>query len=190
MTDLFAPFELPNGKILKNRLIKSAMSDSLGDGRGTPTPEQNNLYSLWAQGGVAASIIGEVQGTPHYPERPGNLVIHDRSDLAKFQSLAKAGSLNNTQLWAQLGHGGALSYEAVSSPKGPSALDLDGLVCGEMSVDEIKSLPAEFAKTARTLQRSGFGGVQIHAAHGFLLNQFLSPLFNRRTDRYGGPLSP
>lgn len=79
---LFKPLRLPCGVILKNRIRKSAMSDSLGDGTGHPTDEQNRLYQRWATGGVAVSIIGEVQATSNYAEKPGNLVLNAASDLA------------------------------------------------------------------------------------------------------------
>lgn len=186
---LFQPLTLPCGVSLKNRIIKSAMSDSLGDGTGHPTSEQNSLYARWALGGVAAAIVGEVQGVPGYAEKPGNLVLNEHSDLSRFCELADAGSANGTLLWLQLGHAGALSYTPTSQPKGPSALDLPGLNCAEMSVAEIQSLPLAFAQTAKLAQQAGFGGVQLHAAHGFLLSQFLSPLFNHRKDDYGGALA-
>jgi len=186
---LFQPLRLPCGAILKNRIVKSAMSDSLGDGTGHPTSEQINLYRRWAEGGVAVSIIGEVQGTGSYAEKPGNLVLNDASDLQRFRELAHQGGENGTQLWLQLGHAGALAYAPTSAPKGPSALDLPGLRCEALTADEIRQLPTEFARTARLAQQTGFGGVQIHAAHGFLLSQFLSPLFNTRTDAYGGPVA-
>lgn len=186
---LFEPLQLPCGVILKNRLAKSAMSDSLGDGTGHPTAEQNTLYRRWAEGGLAISIIGEVQGTAGYAEKPGNLVLNEASDLDRFGELARQGSESGTQLWLQLGHAGALAYAPTSRPKGPSALDLPGLCCAEMTLDEIHRVPSEFAKTAELAQRAGFGGVQIHAAHGFLLSQFLSPLFNKRSDEYGGSIA-
>ena len=185
---LFNPLKLPCGVILKNRIVKSAMSDSLGDGTGHPTPEQNRLYQRWAEGGLAAAIIGEVQGSAGYAEKPGNLVLDEASDLARFRALAQQGSENDTLLWLQLGHAGALAYSPTSDPKGPSALDLPGLSCAEMPLAEIRQLPSAFAKTARRAQQAGFGGVQIHAAHGFLLSQFLSPLFNQRSDEYGGAI--
>ena len=186
---LFKPLKLPCGVILKNRIGKSAMSDSLGDGTGHPTNEQNRLYQRWATGGVAVSIIGEVQATSNYAEKPGNLVLNTASDLAKFRKLAEHGGENDMQLWLQLGHAGALSYVPTSRPKGPSDLDLPGLHCVALSLDEIHQLPSEFANTAKLAQQAGFGGVQIHAAHGFLLSQFLSPLFNKRSDEYGGTIA-
>lgn len=185
---LFTPFDLPNGTRLKNRLIKSAMSDSLGDGRGDPTPAQIRLYERWAAGGVAASIIGEVQGDPRYPEKPGNLVLDHRSGTEAFKELAASGTAEDGQLWVQLGHAGALSHRPVSTPKGPSALDLPDLQSDGLTVSEIKEIPQRFARTAKLAQDLGFGGAEIHAAHGFLLSQFLSPLFNHRTDAYGGSI--
>jgi len=165
------------------------MSDSLGDGTGHPTAEQIRLYQRWAEGGLAVSIIGEVQGNADYAEKPGNLVLNEASGLDRFRELAERGGANGTQLWLQLGHAGAIAYPPTSDPKGPSALDLPGLRCAELTIDEIHQLPSEFAGTARLARRAGFGGVQIHAAHGFLLSQFLSPLFNKRSDEYGGAIA-
>ncbi|WP_336232932.1 oxidoreductase [Thalassospira sp. CH_XMU1458] len=186
---LFRPLELPNGVILKNRIAKSAMSDSLGDGTGHPTKAQNRLYRRWAEGGVGVSIIGEVQAQPGYAEKPGNLVLDDNADLDRFRTLARQGSVKGSNLWLQLGHAGALAYAPTSTPKGPSALDLPDLKCAALTDDEIRKIPAQFARTAKLAEHAGFGGVQIHAAHGFLLSQFLSPLFNKRCDDYGGPIA-
>jgi len=80
-------------------------------------------------------------------------------------------------------------YPPISDPKGPSALDLPGLTCAALTLDEVRALPSEFSRTARLAKEVGFGGVQVHAAHGFLLSQFLSPLFNRRDDDYGGSIA-
>lgn len=189
MRTLFEPLLLPCGVTLRNRIAKSAMSDSLGDGTGHPTAEQKRLYQRWAAGGLALSIIGEVQLTAGYAENPGNLVLNEASDLDRFRALARQGGENGTQLWLQLGHAGALAYAPTSKPKGPSALDLPGLRCAEISLDEMHALPSAYARTARLAREVGFGGVQIHAGHGFLLSQFLSPLFNRRSDAYGGPVA-
>ncbi|MEQ8482070.1 MAG: oxidoreductase [Hoeflea sp.] len=185
---LGAPLVLPCGVVLKNRILKSAMSDSLGDGAGNPSAAQVALYRRWAEGGAAVSIIGEVQGDPHALEKPGNLVLADDSDTALFARLTKAGTANGAGLWAQLGHAGALSYAPLGRPRGPSALELDGLICAELSADEIDQVPVLLADTAKKAKALGFTGVQVHAAHGFLLSQFLSPLFNRRSDRWGGSL--
>jgi len=165
------------------------MSDSLGDGCGNPTNAQIRLYERWAEGGLAVSIIGEVQGNPDFAEKPGNLVLAPGAELDRFELLAKRGTVDGAQLWLQLGHAGAMAHPPISNPKGPSAIDIPGLTCAELSRDEIQNLPSEFARTAGMAKNAGFGGVQIHAAHGFLLSQFLSPLFNRREDAYGGDIT-
>ena len=188
MQSLINPLTLPCGVILKNRLAKSAMSDSLADGKGNPSDAQIHLYHRWAKGGGALSIIGEVQGRPEYLEAPGNLVLNGTAQKAKFQALAKAADVDGHQLWLQLGHAGALSHEHLGKRRGPSKLDLPALHCDALSRDEIAQLPNEMAATAQRAQALGFGGVQVHAGHGFLFSQFLSPLFNQRTDPYGGTI--
>lgn len=179
-------FELPCGVVLKNRLIKSAMSDSLGDGAGGVTTEQIRLYERWANGGAALSIIGEVQVDHRYPEKPGNLVIDGHADEARLNQLANAGTRNNAHIWPQLGHAGALAHGPISAPAGPSALAVDDLHCRALTMAEIEELPLVYAAAAQRAKRCGFSGVEVHAGHGFLLSQFLSPLFNHRHDRYGG----
>lgn len=165
------------------------MSDSLGDGEGNPTDTQVRLYERWAQGGVAASIIGEVQGLADAAEKPGNLVLRADSDITRFEALAKRGTAAEAKLWLQLGHAGAMAHPPISRPRGPSALNIPGLRCEALTLDEIQAIPGEFARTADLAEQLGYGGVQIHAAHGFLLSQFLSPLFNKRSDAYGGSLA-
>jgi 2,4-dienoyl-CoA reductase-like NADH-dependent reductase (Old Yellow Enzyme family) len=180
--------ELPCGAILKNRLTKSPMSDSLGNGEGDPTEAQIRLYERWAEGGAALSIIGEVQGNSRYPEKPGNLVFGPKSNQQALRSLASRAVIEGAHLWPQLGHAGALSHLPISQPKGPSVLNLDGLQCASMTINEVQELPSIYAKTALLAKSTGFSGVLIHAGHGFLLNQFLSPLFNHRKDGYGGSI--
>ena len=180
--------ELPCGAELKNRLVKSAMSDSLADGEGNPTEAQIRLYERWAKGGVALSIIGEVQGDPRFPEKPGNLVFSADSDLLTLQALARRASVEGAHIWPQLGHAGALSHSAISRPTGPSALQIGDFACAGMSVSDVEQLPQLYARAAMLAKEVGFTGVQIHAGHGFLLSQFLSPLFNRRNDQYGGSI--
>lgn len=185
---LSAPLELRCGIVLKNRLVKAAMSDSLGDGAGNPTEDQIELYRRWSAGGSALSIIGEVQVDHRYPEKPGNLVLGPGADDALLARLANAGSADNAPVWPQLGHAGALAHLPISRPAGPSALNLEGLQCDGLTLSEVEALPTAYASAAAQAQTAGFNGIQIHAGHGFLLSQFLSPLFNHRSDRYGGAI--
>jgi 2,4-dienoyl-CoA reductase-like NADH-dependent reductase (Old Yellow Enzyme family) len=180
--------ELPCGAILRNRLAKSPMSDSLGDGEGNPTEAQIRLYEKWAEGGVALSFVGEVQGDSRFPEKPGNLVLGANSNQKILELFTSRAVIEGAHLWTQIGHAGALSYLPISRPKGPSALDIEGLQCAGMSTDDIQKLPPMYARTALQAKTADFSGVHIHAGHGFLLSQFLSPLFNRRNDEYGGSI--
>ncbi len=181
--------QLPCGVRLKNRLIKAAMSDSLGDGEGNATQSQIRLYERWAEGGAALALIGEVQTSPHYPEKPGNLMFTQGANTKALRSLAASGSKNGAHIWPQLGHAGALSHKPVSIPKGPSPLNVEGLSCEGMTRAEIGKLPGAYARAAVLAKDAGFGGVQVHAGHGFLFSQFLSPLFNHRSDSYGGSVA-
>ena len=185
---LAAPLELPCGVVLKNRLAKAAMSDSLGDGAGRATDEQVELYRRWSAGGAALSLIGEVQVDYRYPEKPENLVLWPGADDARLGRLADAGSAHGSRIWPQLGHAGALAHRPISRPAGPSACDIEGLRCDALTPSEVDALPLVYARAAAHARVVGFEGVQIHAGHGFLLSQFLSPLFNRRSDRYGGSI--
>lgn len=164
------------------------MSDSLANGEGDSTEAQARLYERWASGGIGLSIVGEVQGDFRYPEKPGNLVLGESSNQQALHSLASRATINNSHLWAQLGHAGALSHQPISLPVGPSALDVGSIKCRGLTVNEVRELPDMFAKSAVFAKTAGFSGIQIHAAHGFLLSQFLSPLFNQRTDGYGGSI--
>lgn len=179
---------LPCGAILKNRLAKSPMSDSLGDGEGNPTEAQIRLYERWAEGEIGISFIGEVQIDPRFPEKPGNLVLGKQSSTKILKQLTSRATINGAHLWAQLGHAGALSHLPISKPKGPSALDINGLTCAGMTIENIQELIPMYARAALNAKKMGFSGVHIHAGHGFLLSQFLSPLFNHRTDEYGGSI--
>ena len=185
---LRSSLELPCGATLKNRLAKSPMSDSLGGGAGNPTEAQVRLYEKWAEGGVAVSFIGEVQGDPRFPEKPGNLVLGEHSNTKLLRSLTNRALIAGAHLWPQIGHAGALSHLPIGQPKGPSALNVEGLKCAGLGIGEIQQLPDMYARTALHAKTVGFSGVLIHAGHGFLLSQFLSPLFNHRTDGYGGSI--
>ena len=161
VNSLSRSLELPCGAVLKNRLAKSPMSDSLGDGRGNPTDAQIRLYERWAEGGVALSIIGEVQGDPRYPEKPGNLVLGEFSNQRLLRSFSSRATVNGAHLWPQLGHAGALAHPPISDPKGPSALNVDGLQCSGMTPGEVQELPEIYSKAASYAKSSGFTGVHI-----------------------------
>ena len=164
------------------------MSDSLGDGQGGPTDRQLRLYERWLDGGAALAIVGEVQVDARYPEKPGNLVLDASASASALRGLAGLSQGDRGHIWPQLGHAGALAHRPISDPAGPSALNVEGLTCSELSRVAIEELPETYARAACRALDAGFTGVEVHAGHGFLLSQFLSPLFNHRIDRYGGPI--
>lgn len=197
MTELAEPLTLPCGVTIPNRLAKAAMTEGLATVAGVPTPALERLYGLWSDGGAGLLITGNVQIDGDHLERPGNVIIEGEPDATLRSALARwatASLRNGNQTWVQLSHAGRQTQKKVNPhPKAPSAVAL-GLPGGQfaepepLTEDEIGDIVARFAIAARAVQQAGFTGVQIHAAHGYLLSQFLSPRSNLRTDHYGGSL--
>ncbi len=186
---------LKAGTTIKNRLFKSAMSEQLGDNTHAPTAKLVRLYHTWAHGGVGLSVTGNVMVDRSALGEPKNVVIDRASDPDRFRAWAAAGKQNNTQIWMQLNHPGKQSPSFLSPrPVAPSAVPLEGGMSKafstprELSEPEILAIIEKFARSAALAKEFGFTGVQIHGAHGYLISQFLSPLHNRRSDDWGGPL--
>jgi 2,4-dienoyl-CoA reductase-like NADH-dependent reductase (Old Yellow Enzyme family) len=190
-------FKLPCGVSLTNRIAKGAMTEGLATAAGLPTPELERLYRIWSEGGSGMLLTGNVQIDRHHLERPGNVII-DRAPDAEMQAAlarwAKAGTVAGNQLWMQISHAGRQTPALINkTPKAPSAVKV-GLPGGQfgapvaLTEDEIVDLIGRFATTAEAARVAGFTGVQIHAAHGYLLSSFLSPRANVRTDGWGGSL--
>ena len=191
------PLTLPCGKTLPNRLCKAAMTEGLATAAGVPTEALNRLYGLWSDGGAGILLSGNVQIDRHHLERPGNVIVDTEPDTEMRQALQKwaaAGTRNGNEFWVQISHGGRQTPKAVNAhPKAPSAvkLGLPGGQFGEpvaMTESDIEEVIAGFARCARVMRETGFTGVQIHAAHGYLLSEFLSPRSNQRSDSWGGSL--
>ncbi len=197
-TDLRSPLALPCGATLPNRIAKAAMTEGLATADGRPTPELERLYGLWSDGGAGLLLSGNVIVDRDHLERPGNVVIHGEPDADRAERLAswaRAATRGGNHFWAQLSHGGRQVMKLVNPhPKAPSAvkLGLPGGQFGEpvaLEVAEIDELVERFAVAAEAVKVAGFTGVQVHAAHGYLLSSFLSPRANRREDEYGGSLA-
>jgi 2,4-dienoyl-CoA reductase-like NADH-dependent reductase (Old Yellow Enzyme family) len=191
------PLTLPCGSTIPNRLAKAAMTEGLADTSGRPTPDLDRLYSIWSNGGAGLHISGNVHIDADHLERPGNVIINREPDeemRAALNRWTTAATRNGNQFWAQISHAGRQTMKAVNPrPKAPSAVKL-GLPGGQFGVPvpleeaEILSLIGRFGQAARICKDTGFTGVQIHAAHGYLISQFLSPRSNLRDDRWGGIL--
>ena len=192
---LGAPLALPCGATIPNRFMKSAMSEALSTTSHGPSEGLARLYGVWAEGGVGLSVTGNVMIDRRAVSEPQNVVIEDERDLDGLRAWAQAGTALGGQLWMQINHPGKQSPIFVSKePVAPSAVPLGaGLERAfatprELSDDEILDLIERFGRAAGVAKKAGFTGVQIHAAHGYLVSQFLSPHHNRRTDRWGGTL--
>ncbi|MCP5335424.1 MAG: NADH:flavin oxidoreductase/NADH oxidase family protein [Oceanospirillaceae bacterium] len=187
------PLTLPNGHVLKNRICKAAMTEGLADKNDNATERHITLYKTWAEGGAALLISGNIMVDKRYLERSGNVVAEDESGLAQLSAWASAVGNAGSQLWAQISHPGRQCPRLANlHPLAPSEVQLN--MVGNFgrpraaSEAEIQNIIRRFARTAAIVKKAGFHGVQIHAAHGYLISQFLSPLTNLRDDQWGGPL--
>ncbi len=197
MTTITAPVTLPCGVTLANRLVKAAMTEGLADAYNRATARHVRLYETWARSGVGLHLTGNVQIDRRHLERPGNVAIvgpQSPEQLAALKAWASAVTRTGAQIWMQISHAGRQTPKAVNAtPDAPSAvpLRLPGGNFGKpkpLSEPAILDLIARYAFVARTARDCGFGGVQIHAAHGYLISQFLSPISNQRRDALGGSL--
>ena len=188
---------LPCGAEIPNRLCKAAMTEGLADPSGAATEALARLYGIWSDGGAGLLLSGNVQIDGDHLERPGNVIVDaepDESARHALEAWARAGTRAGNHFWAQISHAGRQCQKIVNPrPKAPSAvkLGLPGGQFGEpepMSEDDIEAVITGFARCAKVLVDAGFTGVQLHAAHGYLLSQFLSPRCNQRADQWGGPL--
>ena len=191
------PLSLASGLTVPNRLVKAAMTEGLADPQNRATAKHAVLYKTWAEGGVGLQLTGNVQISRRHLERPGNIVIEGpqsneaRAGLAAYAEAAKSAG---GKVVMQLSHAGRQTPKTVNdAPAAPSsvALKMPGGVFGDprpMTDEEIGAVIAGFAHAATVARETGFDGVQIHAAHGYLVSQFLSPLSNLRTDDWGGSL--
>ena len=199
MTTIFnKTISLPCGAVLSNRFAKAAMTEGLAGRLGVPGEELCRLYEIWSDGGAGMLLSGNIMVDRHHLERPGNVVIDRLPDLEMRQALkrwASSATRKGNHFWAQISHAGRQTQKMVNAkPKAPSAvkLALPGGQFGEpveLNCGEIEDIISRFGICAAAVKEAGFTGVQVHAAHGYLLSQFLSPRSNRRTDEFGGALA-
>jgi 2,4-dienoyl-CoA reductase-like NADH-dependent reductase (Old Yellow Enzyme family) len=189
---LAKPLALPCGAVLPNRIAKSAMSEQLATRDGRPTPKLHRLYATWAQGGAGLLITGNVMIDRRALTEPGNVILDDDRATEAYRAWAGAAHAHGAKIWMQINHPGRVATVPFNRrPVAPSASrePVPGYNLRkprELTGQQIQQLIAAYASTAARGVAAGFDGIQIHAAHGYLLSQFLSPLANQRTDEYGG----
>ena len=192
---LFTPITLPNGTTIKNRFFKSAMSEGMGTRDFQPKKNIATLYKHWAEGGTGLIITGNIMVDPKGTAEPGNIVFDKNSNMEILKNWATQGQQHGAKVMVQLNHPGKQAPKTVSKQTvAPSAVPLgNGLnklfsTPRALTTSEVEELVQKFVTSAKITKEAGFSGVQIHAAHGYLISQFLSPHDNRRTDKYGGSL--
>ncbi|MFP4257777.1 MAG: NADH:flavin oxidoreductase [Desulfovermiculus sp.] len=191
MSDLFEPVRIKDIS-LPNRFVRSATWEGMASEKGEVTKDLTALMQRLARGGVGLIISGHAYVLPNGQAGPWQLGVYSDNLLPGLTDMARAVHEAGGRIVLQLAHAGCQAPAKLTGqePSGPSALDKekDGFACREMSKAEIEEIGEAFAVAALRARQAGFNGVQIHAAHGYLLSQFLSPYFNRRKDEYGGSL--
>ncbi|WP_404951334.1 NADH:flavin oxidoreductase/NADH oxidase family protein [Streptomyces sp. ARC12] len=192
----FSPLHLRSGRVLKNRIAKAAMEENMaGDGQ-VPDEQLFTLYRRWAAGGTGLLITGNVMVHAEALTGPAGVVLDQNAPLKPFTEWAEAGKSGGGAIWMQINHPGRQIASAMPGVVwGPSDI---GVSLGKhssrfgrptaMTAQQIEDTVTRYAVTAHRAEKAGFDGVEIHAAHGYLLSQFLSPLVNKRTDHWGGSL--
>ena len=186
-------FTFRNGRTVANRFFKSAMSEQLGLPDHNPGEALVNLYATWSRGGAGILVSGNIMVDRDHLGEPNNVVLDEQSDRQAFQRWTAAATQNGNEFWAQLNHPGRQTPGFLTpEPVAPSAIGLGkGLEKAfrtprALTGDEVGAIVEKFATAAHLAKETGFTGVQIHGAHGYLVSQFLSPDVNRRDDEWGG----
>lgn len=195
MATLDAPLTLPSGLVLPHRIAKAPMTENLADADNQPTPALERLYRRWAAGAAGGLLVtGNLMVDRRFLERSRNVVADEHLDVARLARVREAAA--GSPVIAQLNHPGRQTNRFVASrPVAPSAdagaVKMMGLFAKPRALTdaEVEGIVAAFGAAARRCEEAGLDGVQVHAAHGYLLAQFLSPYVNRRTDRWGGDLA-
>lgn len=187
------PLRLPNGSLLRNRLAKAAMSETLGTYDNRPTPDLVQLYRRWAASGLGLIMTGNVMIDRRALGEPGNVVIEDEADLPLLRQWAEAATTQGASIWVQLNHPGKQSTKGLNAFNlAPSAVPFREDMAAffetprEATTFEIQDIIERFGRSAAICKKAGFSGVEIQGAHGYLISQFLSPHHNRRSDEWGG----
>jgi 2,4-dienoyl-CoA reductase-like NADH-dependent reductase (Old Yellow Enzyme family) len=188
MAELFETTSI-KGLILDNRFVRSATWEGMAREDGSCTARLIDLMVELARGGVGLIISGHAFVLKEGQAGPWQLAVHDDALKPGLQGMTAAVHDAGGKIVMQLAHAGGRALPELTGREalGPSAEEgAEGSACREMTREDIQRTVKAFAGAAVRARASGFDGVQIHAAHGYLLSQFLSPYYNRRSDEYGG----
>ena len=176
---------------LKNRFVRSATWEGLANPDGSCNQELAELMLELAKGQVGLIITSHAYINQTGQVGIRQLGIYSDQLISSYIKIVEKVHSEGSKIIMQIAHaGGRASAQLIKSqPFGPSSLEIkDCMMCREMTKNEIFQTIGDFKNAAVRAKKAGFDGVQIHAAHGYLLNQFLSPFFNKRKDEYGGSI--
>jgi 2,4-dienoyl-CoA reductase-like NADH-dependent reductase (Old Yellow Enzyme family) len=190
MTELFETTTL-NGMQLANRFVRSATWEGLATSEGYATEALTSLLVDLAQGKVGLIITSHACVSPSGLAAPGQLGIYTDGHVPPLKTMVDKVHAAGGKIALQVSHGGRYALKSPDAVRiGPSTIESKGEVqCREMTESEIDSMVSHFAQAAQRAKAAGCDAIQIHAAHGYLVSEFLSPYFNKRTDRYGGSIA-
>ena len=191
--DINRSFTLPCGAVLKNRIAKAALTERLTSPDHLPSDQHLRLYDHWAKNGAGLLLTGNILVDRKYLESTRNVVIETDTIKTPFREWTTQVKNYGNQFWAQLSHAGRQSsIFSTRRPVSASDVQLKKMAMfakpRPLSVEGIEDVIERFVHAAVFCKEVGFTGVQFHAAHGYLINQFLSPKTNLRKDKWGGSL--
>lgn len=187
------PFEqgVINGLVLSNRFVRAATWEGMAAEDGAVTPKLIETMVALAKGGVGMIITSHAYVRREGQAGPWQIGVYKDELIEGLKEMAATVHENGGRIVLQIAHAGNFAAEQLTGLAPWVASDFEGLAKTdrhEMTVDDIQSLTASFAEAAVRAKTAGFDGVQLHCAHGYLLSQFLSPIYNRRKDDYGGSI--
>lgn len=190
MSVLFEKTEI-KGMELKNRLVRSATYEGMADENGFPTENLFELYKRLAQGGVGLIITGL-----SFVSRDGKIDAMNGIDsdehIPKYKELVNLVHENDSKIAMQIAHCGRQTTAEMikTQPLAPSAVKDNAFLAKprEMTEQDIERIIEAFGEASRRVKESNFDAVQLHGAHGYLINEFLCPHTNRRKDKWGGSI--
>jgi 2,4-dienoyl-CoA reductase-like NADH-dependent reductase (Old Yellow Enzyme family) len=188
MTSLHEPLEFASGARMKNRFMLAPLTNCQSHDDGSLSDEEFRWLTLRAEGGFGLVMTCATHVQARGRGFPGQLALYDDRHVAPLARLAEAIKARGSLAVVQLHHAGVRSPAELigEAPVGPS--DHAGHGARGLTLGEVEQAAADFVAAALRAERAGFDGVELHGAHGYLLAQFLSEEYNRRTDRYGGSL--
>ena len=189
---LFKPLTI--GKlVIPGRVIKAATSETRADKDGFATQSHIDFYTPIAKGETPLIITGNIYVSMDGKSTPLQMGIENDTKIPALARLVDAVHAHDVKIFAQLSHSGREVVPAFAGlPEAVSASDVTDLSTGTrpraLTIPEIERTVERWGEAAARCKKAGFDGIQIHAGHGYLINQFLTPYTNRRTDKYGGSL--